>query len=314
VASLYSRASDIELRGPAWSARLCTVRLPAWPDAVGDTKFLLVHGNPSHVDDWAQTIPALRGLGEVVAYDQVGFGKSGGLQGALPSLSNCADVAVALADRLGWDRFVVLGHSHGGLVAHTLAARHPARVRATILLNTAGTPAHPVYRLLAQRWLHASFGPLGTPVVRALLGSGLTRPLGRLVAELLVRSAYAPGPAPAGAVEQQLELFHAHPEVLSSITAVAQDDPCGEVARHAARITAPILFVHGRDDRLVPRAYARQLFDLTKPAAGAFFVEVPGGHMVHAVRPELVNPLLVDWLTKLPPETPLAVPSCGSNH
>jgi proline iminopeptidase len=52
-----------------------------------------------------------------------------------------ADDAVALADRLGIDRFSVLGHSYGGFIGQELAIRHPARVDRLVLVTT--TPGQP---------------------------------------------------------------------------------------------------------------------------------------------------------------------------
>jgi pimeloyl-ACP methyl ester carboxylesterase len=39
-------------------------------------------------------------------------------------------------DRLGFDRMLLLGHSHGGVVAQAYAARHPERVERLILAST----------------------------------------------------------------------------------------------------------------------------------------------------------------------------------
>ncbi len=42
----------------------------------------------------------------------------------------------ALREHLGQDRLVLLGHSHGGVVAQAYAAKHPARVRKLVLAST----------------------------------------------------------------------------------------------------------------------------------------------------------------------------------
>jgi proline iminopeptidase len=52
------------------------------------------------------------------------------------TMAQLADDAVALADHLGLDRFVVFGHSYGGFIAQELAIRHPDRVEALLLIDT----------------------------------------------------------------------------------------------------------------------------------------------------------------------------------
>lgn len=50
--------------------------------------------------------------------------------------------------------------------------------------------------------------------------------------------------------------------------------------RHAKRVTAPVLILHGSEDRLIPIAYARRLYDAFAGAASKRFVELPGGHVM----------------------------------
>jgi pimeloyl-ACP methyl ester carboxylesterase len=47
---------------------------------------------------------------------------------------------LALADTLGWDRFALLGHSMGGMVAQFVALKAPERVRALVLMDTSSGP------------------------------------------------------------------------------------------------------------------------------------------------------------------------------
>jgi proline iminopeptidase len=51
-------------------------------------------------------------------------------------MAQLADDATALADHLGHDTFIVLGHSYGGFVAQELAIRHPHRIDALLLVDT----------------------------------------------------------------------------------------------------------------------------------------------------------------------------------
>jgi pimeloyl-ACP methyl ester carboxylesterase len=139
-----ARAVDIPVDGR--SVRVCALRLPA-TGAAARRRFLLLHGNPSHIDHFAANVDFLRHHGDVALYDAPGFGASPAPTDAL-SLDFLADVAAAYATSLGWpDGIDVIGQSHGGAVAMTLAARRPTLIRSLILLDSMGYPAHPSMRL-----------------------------------------------------------------------------------------------------------------------------------------------------------------------
>ena len=65
------------------------------------------------------------------------------------SLKVMADDALALADALGWDRFALLGHSMGGMVAQVLALTAPQRVTQLVLMDTGHGPVEGVDREMA---------------------------------------------------------------------------------------------------------------------------------------------------------------------
>ncbi|MDI3417440.1 alpha/beta fold hydrolase [Streptomyces luteolus] len=60
--------------------------------------------------------------------DLRGYGEARGEAGAYTTQEGAVDL-VALADRLGWDRFSLIGHSMGGSVAQRVVAAVPERVR-----------------------------------------------------------------------------------------------------------------------------------------------------------------------------------------
>jgi pimeloyl-ACP methyl ester carboxylesterase len=98
---------------------------------------VLLHGFPEFWYGWQHQIGPLAAAGfRVVAPDQRGYNLSDKPRGigayALDRLA--ADVA-GLADALGRERFRLVGHDWGGLVAWWLAARHPGRVERLAILN-----------------------------------------------------------------------------------------------------------------------------------------------------------------------------------
>ena len=124
-----------------------------------DPTMLLVMGLGSQMIHWPDDFcAALAARGyQVVRFDNRDMGEStwfdgGGTAGvqtaigggdvAVPYLlSDMADDAVGLLDHLGTDRAHVLGVSMGGMIAQTIAIRHPARVASlTSVMSTTGDP------------------------------------------------------------------------------------------------------------------------------------------------------------------------------
>ena len=78
---------------------------------------------------------------------------------------------------------------------------------------------------------------------------------------------------------------------------LVEDDPCTKVAAYARQVRAPLLFVHGRSDALVPIDHARRLHDIALRAGQrSTFIEVDGGHFLHHTHPGLVMRHLTRWL------------------
>src|ERR1700754_3844289 len=71
----------------------------------------------------------------VLAPDLPGHGRSAGA--LLPSIADMADWTAALLDAAGAKQAKLIGHSMGSLIALQLAARHPDKVSALVLVGTA---------------------------------------------------------------------------------------------------------------------------------------------------------------------------------
>ena len=86
----------------------------------------------------------LAGSAELVFYDHRGNGRSAPVEDwDHVTLESLADDADALRRALGFDRFVLYGHSYGGFVAITYALRHQQRLSGLILAGTAANLWHP---------------------------------------------------------------------------------------------------------------------------------------------------------------------------
>ena len=105
---------------------------------VGGRPLLLLHGFTGAKEDFGEFIDPLSDLGwHVVAPDHRGHGKSSKPDAESDySIAILAKDALALADQLGWDHFVLLGHSMGGFIAQEMTLAAPERLDALVLMDT----------------------------------------------------------------------------------------------------------------------------------------------------------------------------------
>lgn len=115
----------------------------------GAPRVILVHGTPGDATGWIDHLLRPSADMDVVALDRPGFGRSGP-EGARPRLVDQAAAVAAILPDDG-SRAVLLGHSLGGAVVARVAADHPDRVGAVVLLAAALDPAletvHPMQRV-----------------------------------------------------------------------------------------------------------------------------------------------------------------------
>ncbi len=111
-----------------------------WGDA--PVEVVASHGITANQRSWNAVASALadRGTG-VVAVDHRGRGGSGGHPGPY-GLAVHGDDLVAVADHVGVDAPVLVGHSMGAWVVANAAMRHPERVRGLVLVD-GGLPVPP---------------------------------------------------------------------------------------------------------------------------------------------------------------------------
>ena len=112
-----------------------SIRVREWGDRDGDPVVLL-HGLRGYSGTWrglAAALPQRR----LIAIDQRGRGESDWD----PALNYYTDAYLAdlelLVERLGLDRFTLIGHSMGGTTSYVYAARNPDRLNAVIIEDIA---------------------------------------------------------------------------------------------------------------------------------------------------------------------------------
>ena len=143
----------------ARGVQLGDVRLAIAEAGAGGRPVMLVHGFTGAKEDFTDFLEPLAERGwHAVAPDLRGHGASDhpGDEESYSLAVMAADV-LALADALGWERFVLLGHSMGGMVAQHLLLAAPERVRGLVLMDTTHGPVD---------WVEPDAAALATAIVR----------------------------------------------------------------------------------------------------------------------------------------------------
>ena len=144
----------------AREVQLGDVRLAVAEAGAGGRPLMLVHGFTGAKEDFTEFLDPLAERGwHAVAPDLRGHGSSDHpADEPSYSLEIFASDLGALADALAWPRFVLLGHSMGGMIAQHLLLADPGRLRGLVLMDTTHG---------AVDWVDADAFALGASLVRA---------------------------------------------------------------------------------------------------------------------------------------------------
>ncbi len=107
---------------------------PVDPKAKKGQRVMYVHGTGCNTRVWEKHMEALADSHTPVAIDLPGHGQSEGC--GFRGAADYSNIAVKLAEFLGWDRFVIAGHSMGGGVAITTAVYNPEMINGLLLIDT----------------------------------------------------------------------------------------------------------------------------------------------------------------------------------
>jgi haloacetate dehalogenase len=110
----------------------------------------LLHGFPETSEAWRHVAPALAEIHSVVCPDLPGYGESTAPHANLPerfAKRTTASIMVELMRRLGHDRFAVVGHDRGALVALRAALDQPERISHLVVMDV--IPTAPLWDSIA---------------------------------------------------------------------------------------------------------------------------------------------------------------------
>ncbi|PKH37100.1 2-hydroxymuconate-semialdehyde hydrolase/2-hydroxy-6-oxo-octa-2,4-dienoate hydrolase [Nocardioides alpinus] len=199
---------------------------------------LFLHGSgpgTTGAGAWGATIEGLGPDWHAVAPDQAGFGHSPLPPGSRGGLQLWVDEAAALMDSLGVSSYAVVGHSMGGAVALALAAARPQQVARVVAVGTMGAPGAPLSPDLDALWA----APPGPDGARDMLGRLFHDQ--SLVTEAAVQARAAAMEAGAASFA---DMFPAPRQRWSDDLTLS--------AQTLAAVRAPVLLVHGAQDRVTP--------------------------------------------------------------
>jgi pimeloyl-ACP methyl ester carboxylesterase len=285
-------APDDEARGAAAGA---VVRLSegathyqvAGPE--GGLPVVLIHGFSVPAFIWDPTFIALADAGfRVLRYDLLGRGESERPRGRY-DLARFERQLVELVAALDLGPAVdLVGLSMGGAIAVGVTDRHPDLVRRLALMDPAGLPRStpPVLQVLRV--------PLLGELAMALLGK-------RMLVSALQADIHEPGQM-ADLLVRYRDRYLAQmerPGFLRALLSTVRHGPLTTLAGAYARVgrqARRILLIWGREDRTVPFALsvtARALM----PNADFQAID-SAGHAPHLERPEVVNGLLIAFISE----------------
>ena len=195
---------------------------------------LLLHGSGpgTTAAAWAPLIAALAPHHRVIAPDLLGFGLGPRPSGSLRSA--WTEQALELVDSLGISTFAVVGNSAGGAIALSLACARPRAVTRVVAVGSMGHPmALPAG--LDELWGYAA----------------PSREAAQALTELIN---FDPRAATPEAIEARHQATVAQPRYPELFPAPRQRwvDDLSLTREELAAIAAPVLLVHGAQDRVVP--------------------------------------------------------------
>lgn len=253
---------------------------------------IILHGWGASARIWSTTWPVLSDRRSCYILDLPGAGASPPRSEA-PTLAALAAEVLAFADTLGLTTFDLLGHDLGAAVAAVVAGEHPTRVGRLGLLGLGVrnfAPEH-VALSLARPSLDLSLG-----LARPLLS--LWQPVGRVAMQS------PPLAATMGALmlHRQPAAFACWQAFLADLAAAdprayltmltASGDPQLQAALRA--ITAPTLWVAGREDRITRLAEVETAHNLVQHSELVALADC--GHMVMLEQPQALAAALRGFL------------------
>jgi pimeloyl-ACP methyl ester carboxylesterase len=236
----------------------------------GAPALLLLHGFGSSLQAWDDWSLKLEQKYRVIRLDLPGFG----LTGASPAndYSEEKDLAILthFADKLGLEKFSVVGHSMGGKMAWSLAASQPERVQALVLMAPDGFP----------ETKDIGTKPYEVPAIMGLIKFVLPK--------YLVRKSIEPAFVQADALNDALvnryfDMLRA-PGVRGAILERSNQTIYTDPVPRLKAIKAPTLLIWGEQDQMIPSTNAQSYANVLSNSTTVLVPKL--GHLLQEEQPE----------------------------
>jgi pimeloyl-ACP methyl ester carboxylesterase len=247
---------------------------------------VLIHGLATTRVIWRHVLPLLERGRRLVTLDVPGFGESPPAGPGFVLDEVAARIAAGLDSAGVEPPYDLVGHSLGGAVALTLAARDPDAIRRLVLVAPAGLRPMPASAARA----FGAFAATAIPVRRRgapLADFGLGRRL------LMTPGTADPVSIPPADVRALLAASRGATRIAEALSTVA----CADLRPLLAKLPVPVGAVWGARDRIVPPGGTHTVQQIRPEAPTA---TVPGaGHILMVERPPEFAAALDDVLSRL---------------
>ena len=290
--------TQAEIMQPGWNSRFQTVNgvnlhvVEAGP--AGGRPLILLHGFPEFWWAWRRQIQPLADAGfRVIVPDMRGYNLSEAPQRLADyHLDVLASDVTALASALGHDRFDLVGHDWGGVVAWWVAVRAPSRVRRLVIMDAPHPDVfagqilrHPTQAL---RSAYAMFFQLPW-LPEATLGAFRFAGLRKMMAATARDGAFEDGDLDH--YVRAWERPRRFTAMLNYYRALRRRKPHGK-----SRVTPPTLVLWGAEDSALEVGVARESVKLCGDARLEVLPDAT--HWLHLEEPEWVVDLILDHLQR----------------
>ena len=260
---------------------------------------VLVHGFGASIGHWRKNIPFLASGGyRVFAIDLLGFGGSD-----KPALNYTMELWSELLKDFQAAHIqaptVFIGNSIGALLSLMAIANHPETAAGAVLINCAGGLSHRPHELNPPlRVAMSAFNRLVRSRITGQVIFNRVRQKAQIRRTLL--QVYRNREAVTDELVDLLYAPSCDPGAQHVFASILSADPGPTPAQLLPKVKHPLFVIWGADDPWTPITGAKIFQQASENGQQIQITPIPkAGHCPHDEVPDIVNPLILEWLGKL---------------